>query len=168
VGIAKGIASGLGKFFSSGAGELIDKASAAADRFITTDEDKRRFAMDMEGIKLDARRLELEAEKMQLDDVASARAMFQHDSWLQKIFAITFLAGYFLITIAMMAMLISFIGRSEVVVPEWGIALLSTIFGAMSSKVNTITDFLFGSSQGSRDKDSSFAEDVKKIMGQKE
>jgi hypothetical protein len=42
------------------------------------------------------------------------------------------------------------------------------MFGAVSGIMVTIIGFYFGSSQGSRDKDATFAEDVKKIMGQKE
>lgn len=72
---------------------------------------------------------------------------------LQHIYAIVFLIGYMILTGIMMWFIFQFIGMSATKLPEWAIAFISTIFGAMSSKVSTITDYLFGSSQGSKNKE---------------
>ncbi len=138
--------------FSSSAGELIDKAAAAADRFITTDEDKRIFEVEMKKLALEAQVKELDQQKAYLDDIQSARDMFAKDSSLQKIFAMTFLIGFILLTGVIAYFLLVWAGVKETKVPEWGQSLITFVYGVFSSKIQTIVDFLFGSSQGSQEK----------------
>jgi hypothetical protein len=102
---------------------------------------------------LDAKRLEMEAEQKYFEDRASARDMYKADNSLQKVYAMTFLVGYILLTGVMLYFLMGWIGAKEVNVPDWAVALISSIYGALSAKVGTVTDFYFGSSQGSREKD---------------
>lgn len=67
----------------------------------------------------------------------------------KRIFGTTLLAGYIALTFFLIGVLFF---RSSPDLPEWAIALISAIFGGLSGKVNTITDYIFGSSQGSADK----------------
>ena len=90
--------------------------------------------------------LKKEAIKLYVEDLSSARKMYEDDSSLQKIFAITFLVFYLLLTMALMYIVYR-LAQHEVTLETWAITLLSTIWGGMSAKVNTITDFLFGSSK---------------------
>ncbi len=83
--------------------------------------------------------------ELELKDRDSARDMFKHSSQLQKIYSITFLSAYVFLTVCMLFMVYR-IAVQAVHVPDWAIGFVSTLFGAMSVKVGTITDFLFGSS----------------------
>jgi hypothetical protein len=143
----------IGKLIGGGASGIIESVGGTAKKFITTEADRQAFDLALKAAELDARRLVMEAEGKYFADRASARDMYKHDSSLQKIFAITFLVGYISLTSLMLYLVVGWIGAKAVEIPDWAVALISTIYGAMSSKVNTITDFLFGSSQGSREKD---------------
>ena len=95
--------------------------------------------------------LKQQALKMYIDDRQSARQMYMDDSGLQKIFAITFLLFYLALT-GIMVWLVFNMAYNSLDLETWAITLISTIWGGMSAKVNTITDFLFGSSKGSQEK----------------
>ena len=94
----------------------------------------------------------MEADARLLEDRVSARRMYEKDSSLQKVFALVFLGGYLVISGLLVWMILSFITEAvSFEAPAWLVSLISTVFGAMSAKVNTIVDFLFGGSQGERD-----------------
>ncbi len=81
----------------------------------------------------------------------------KHDDLLQMIFALVFLVSYVLLIIAMLVLLFNLsASHNNLSLPEWAVAFLSTIFGAMSTKVSTITDFIFGGSKSAdiRDRNS--------------
>lgn len=143
----------LSKILGDGVGNLIASVGDTAKKFITTEKDRQEFEMALQQIAMEGRKLTMEAEEQFFKDRQSAREMYKTDSWLQKVFAITFLVGYLALTITMIYIVVGWIGAREISIPEWAVALISTIYGGMSAKVNTITDFLFGSSQGSREKD---------------
>ena len=147
------LASWVKDLLGGGAAKIIDSVTDGAKKFITTDKDRQEFELLVMQSKFELRKLEMEAEGKRLEDVASARDMYKHDASLQKVYAITFLAGYLVMTGALVYVIIGWIGAQRIALPEWGVALISTIFTAMSTKVATITDFFFGSSQGSKDKD---------------
>jgi hypothetical protein len=94
----------------------------------------------------------LEHEKdifsLEVEDKKSAREMYKDDSILQKIFALTFLIGYILLTVAFLIVMFQY----TAVLASWKIGMIGTIWGGTSAKLNTIIDFQFGSSQGSKDK----------------
>lgn len=150
----------LGKLFGLDVPKVIEGVAAAADRFITTDEDKRAFAVEVQRAQLDTQRLALEGERLYFEDRKSARDMYSKDNSLQKVFALTFLVGYLAMSGVMIWVVIGWLGVERVQVPEWGVALITTAFTAMSTKVATITDFFFGSSASSRSKD----EDLSKAV----
>jgi len=95
--------------------------------------------------------LKLQTVKMYINDRLSARQMFMDDSGLQKLFAITFLVFYLALT-GIMVWIVFKMAYNNLDLETWAITLISTIWGGMSAKVNTITDFLFGSSKGSQEK----------------
>lgn len=147
-----GIMAFLDKIFQNGIGELITGVGDTIDKFVTTDEDKQKAMLAKQEFELKLKKFQMDAEQAIYKDRQSARNMYMKDSSLQKIAAIMFLVGYFGITGFMLYFLFSNIfdlGTLEI--PAWGVSLISTIFGAMSAKVNTIVDFLFGGSQGERD-----------------
>lgn len=87
-----------------------------------------------------------------LADKQSARSMYEKDNILQKIYALVFLVAYIALTWVMIDMVYK-LSANQVTMSEFGNTFISTIWGGMSTKVSTITDFLFGSSQGSHMKD---------------
>ena len=148
-----GMPAWLSGILGEGTGKLISSIGDTAKQFITTEADRQQFELALKQVALDAKKLEMEAEERYFADRSSARDMYKADNKLQKIFAMTFLVGYIVLTVFMLYVVVGWIGAKGIAVPDWAVALISTIYGAMSSKVNTITDFLFGSSQGSREKD---------------
>lgn len=100
---------------------------------------------------LELARIDHEQWMASVKDRQHARETFTEDNSLHKIYAYGFGGAYIVLTL-----LFLWIGYKwsvdNVEVNEFVITLVSTLFGAMSSKVNTITDFLFGSSSGSKEK----------------
>ena len=86
---------------------------------------------------------EIEAFSLEVKDRAAARK--DGDLKLQRVFAITFLIGYIIMTLTMLygAYIVSVQG---IKLENYLVALVTSIFTAMSSKVGTVTDFLFGGS----------------------
>ena len=93
----------------------------------------------------------LEEQKIYLDDKADARQMYKEDNGLQKVFAITFLSCYILLTILMLYGFYK-IGINEVKIQNFVVAFVTSVYTGMSMKVNTIIEFLFGSSLSSNKK----------------
>lgn len=117
--------------FGKNEGEGLAKGVAdIVDRFVDTKEDKREFFKEL--------------YKMEADEKANARAMYGSDSSMQKIYALTFLISY----LALTAWLIyAIINGSIEEVNQFETGLIGSIWGAMTGKVNTITDFFFGASE---------------------
>lgn len=139
----------LSDVVGSGISGIMSGASGIIDQFVTDPDKKLEANLELKRLDFQAKELELDTKKAELENTANARAMYQKDSSLQKIFAIVFLAGYLVLT----GFIIYAIFFSEVFryMQNWEVALISTIFTAMSTKVNTITDFLFGGSQSGDD-----------------
>lgn len=85
---------------------------------------------------------ELESFKLEVDDRKDARKLYSLDSLAQKILAAIFTLSYFAITFV----LISHFFKDGDKLEDYELGFMSTLFGAMSSKVNTIIDFFFGGS----------------------
>jgi len=100
-------------------------------------------------IELEHRKYDIEEFSAETKDRERATDLFKHDNVLQKVFAVTFLIGYFLITIMMFygAYLVAVEG---IKLDNYMVALVTSTFTAMSTKVNTIVDFLFGGSVGGK------------------
>jgi hypothetical protein len=87
----------------------------------------------------------IEEDRLILQDKANARNMYKEDNALQKVFAITFLACYIGMTILMLYGFYK-VGIAEVEVANYVVAFVTSVYTGMSMKVNTIVEFLFGSS----------------------
>ena len=119
--------------------KVIDNAEGILDKVITTDKER-------DAAKLALKKLMLEAEKeafaKEVEDRKSARDMYKDDAIIQKVLATLFTVAYFGITFVMF----NYFVTKSIDLGEFEISFISTIFGAMSAKVNTIIDFFFGGS----------------------
>jgi len=120
-------------------GKVVENAEGILDKVITTDKER-------EAAKLALKKLMLEAEKeafaKEVEDRKSARDMYKDDAIIQKVLATLFTIAYFGITFIMF----NYFVTKSIDLGEFEISFISTIFGAMSAKVNTIVDFFFGGS----------------------
>ena len=125
----------IGSLFS----KVVDNAEGILDKVITTDKER-------DEAKLALKRLLLEAEKeafaKEVEDRKSARDMYKDDAFIQKILATLFTAAYF----GLSFMMFRYFVVGDINMGEFEISFVSTIFGAMSAKVNTVVDFFFGGS----------------------
>lgn len=152
----------VGDFFKNVLGGsatgIIDSVANTADKFILTKEEKNEFELQVMKAKQDMYKLTLQAEQMYLSDRQSARDMYKDDSFLQKVFAILFLIGYFGMIIMMFITVFGWmkIGPgTEIGTVES--SLITMVFTSMSVKVNTITDFLFGGAKKQDNSDEKIA-----------
>ena len=120
-------------------GKVVDNAEGILDKVITTDKEREEAKLQLRKVLLDA---EKEAFAKEVEDRKSAREMYKDDALIQKVLATLFTVAYFGITFVMF----SYFVTKSLDLGEFEISFISTIFGAMSSKVNTIIDFFFGGS----------------------
>ena len=129
----------IGKFIGGLFGKVVNNAEGILDKVITTDKER-------DEAKLALKRLLLEAEKeafaKEVEDRKSARDMYKDDAFIQKILATLFTAAYF----GLSFMMFRYFVIGDINMGEFEISFVSTIFGAMSAKVNTVVDFFFGGS----------------------
>lgn len=139
----------IGGLFKKGGAKLIEVVGDALDKNITNKEerDAAKLAFSQEANRhLEAIGDDFNKQlELILQDRQSAREMFKANSTLQKVYAFVFLGAYVCLS-GVMIYMIYHIAAVDVKIPEWGIGFVSTIWGAMSTKVGTVTDFLFGSS----------------------
>ena len=120
-------------------GKVVDNAEGILDKVITTDKEREEAKLQLRKVLLEA---EKEAFAKEVEDRKSARDLYKDDAFIQKILASLFTIAYFGITFVMF----SYFVTKSLDLGEFEISFISTIFGAMSSKVNTIIDFFFGGS----------------------
>lgn len=120
-------------------GKVVDNAEGILDAVITTDKEREEAKLQLRKVLLDA---EKEAFAKEVEDRKSARDMYKDDAIIQKVLATLFTVAYFGISFVMFQHFVT--GTFEL--GEFEISFISTIFGAMSAKVNTIIDFFFGGS----------------------
>jgi hypothetical protein len=118
---------------------VVDNAEGILDKVITTDKERDEAKLALKQLLLEAER---EAFAKEVEDRKSARDMYKDDAIIQKVLATLFTVAYFGITFVMF----SYFVTESLDLGEFEISFISTIFGAMSSKVNTIIDFFFGGS----------------------
>ena len=120
-------------------GKVVENAEGILDKCITTDKER-------DAAKLAIKKLMLEAEKeafaKEVEDRKSARDLYKDDAIIQKVLATLFTIAYFGITFVMF----NYFVTKSIDLGEFEISFISTIFGAMRAKVNTIVDFFFGGS----------------------
>ena len=120
-------------------GKVVENAEGILDEIITTDEEREKAKIELQKILLEA---EKESFAKEVEDRKSARDMYKDDAMIQKVLATLFTAAYFGITFVMFQYFVT----KQIDLGEFEISFISTIFGAMSAKVNTIIDFFFGGS----------------------
>ena len=116
---------------------LVGQASTIIDEVVTTDEERLQLKQKFEEV---VKTHEKDMFALEVKDRDSARTMFMDDSFIQKILAIIFTCAYFLISYFMFKCFV----MNTLELSDYEIGFISTVFGAMSSKVNTIIDFFFG------------------------
>ena len=123
----------IGGLFS----KVVDNAEGILDKVITTDKERDEAKLSIRRLLLDA---ETEAFKQEVEDRKSARDMYKDDAIIQKILATLFTIAYF----GLSFMMFRYFVMGDLEVGEFEISFISTIFGAMSAKGNTVVDFFFG------------------------
>jgi len=120
-------------------GKVLENADQILDTVITTDKEREEAKLSIKKVLLDA---EKEAFEKEVEDRISARNLYQDDAIIQKILATLFTVAYFALTYVMFQYFV----QNSIDLSDYEIGFISTVFGAMSAKVNTIVDFFFGGS----------------------
>ena len=120
-------------------GKVVENAEGILDKVITTDKERDEAKLAIKSILLEA---EKEAFAKEVEDRKSARDMYKDDAIIQKILATLFTVAYF----GLSFMMFRYFVMGDLELGEFEISFISTIFGAMSAKVNTVVDFFFGGS----------------------
>lgn len=118
---------------------LVGQASSIIDEVVTTDEEREQLKQQFKKVVQDH---EKDMFALEVQDRKSARTMFSDDSLIQKLLAIIFTCAYFFLSYTMFKYFV----MNTLELSDYEIGFISTVFGAMSSKVNTIIDFFFGGS----------------------
>ena len=126
-------------------GKVVENAEGILDEIITTDEEREKVKLELQKILLEAER---EAFAKEVEDRKSARELYKDDAIIQKVLATLFTVAYFGISFVMFQYFVT----GSLDLGEFEISFISTIFGAMSAKVNTIIDFFFGGSSQKQNK----------------
>ena len=129
----------IGKFIGGLFGKVVENAEGILDQIITTDQERDEAKHALKRLLLDA---EKQAFEKEVEDRKSARDMYKDDALIQKILATLFTAAYFGLSFMMFRVFV----MGDMNLGEFEISFISTIFGAMSAKVNTVVDFFFGGS----------------------
>ena len=129
----------IGKIANGLFGKIVDNAEGILDKVITTDKERDDAKLALRRVLLEA---EAEAFAKEVEDRKSARDMYKDDALIQKILATLFTAAYF----GLSFMMFRYFVVGDIEMGEFEISFISTIFGAMSAKVNTVVDFFFGGS----------------------
>ena len=125
----------IGSLFS----KVVNNAEGILDKVVTTDKERAEAKLAIKSLLLEA---EKEAFAKEVEDRKSARDMYKDDAFIQKVLATLFTAAYFGLSFMMFKVFVV----KEINLGEFEISFISTIFGAMSAKVNTVVDFVFGGS----------------------
>lgn len=126
-------------------GKVVENAEGILDKVITTDKERDEAKLALKKLLLDAER---EAFAKEVEDRKDARSMYKDDAIIQKTLATLFTVAYFGLTYTMFKYFV----LNELELSDYEIGFISTTFGAMSAKVNTIIDFFFGGSSQKQQK----------------
>jgi hypothetical protein len=142
----------IGKLIKSKAPQVLDLVGdLLPDKGVTgvvkrlIDRDDTVSDADTQMLHREVERYEIEAFELEVKDRGDARDLYKSDSVLQKVFAVVFLTGYICVTLLLLfGVYQSAISKIEYRNEE--VAIVTMVFTAMSTKVGTVTDFLFGGS----------------------
>lgn len=118
---------------------LVGQASTIIDEVVTTDEERIQLKQQFEKV---VKNHEKEMFALEVKDRESAREVYKDDAIIQKVLAVIFTIAYFFLSYTMFKYFV----LNSLDLSDYEIGFISTVFGAMSSKVNTIIDFFFGGS----------------------
>ena len=141
-----------------GASKIVDSVVSGVDKFVTSDEDRQKLELLKSQAKFELEKLNFAAETERLKDVQSARSMYATDNMIQKILALLFTISFFGFMIFLL------VWMQNVNLEQSQENLIYAMFGAVSGIMVTIIGFYFGSSQGSRDKDTAMSSDMAKMI----
>ena len=126
-------------------GKVVDNAEGILDKVITTDKEREEAKFAIKKLLLEAER---EAFAKEVEDRKDARSTYKDDAVVQKVLATLFTMAYFGLTYVMFKYFV----LNTIELSDYEIGFISTTFGAMSAKVNTIIDFFFGGSSQKQEK----------------
>ena len=129
----------IGKIVGGLFGKVVENAEGILDKVITTAKERDEAKLALKRLLLEA---ETEAFAKEVEDRKSARDMYKDDAIIQKTLATLFTIAYF----GLSFMMFRYFVMGDLELGEFEISFISTIFGAMSAKVNTVVDFFFGGS----------------------
>lgn len=118
---------------------LVGQATNIIDEVVTTDEERIQLKQQFEKV---VKEHEKDMFALEVKDRESAREIYKDDAIIQKVLAIIFTIAYFFLSYTMFKYFV----LNTIELSDYEIGFISTVFGAMSSKVNTIIDFFFGGS----------------------
>lgn len=128
-----------GKLLTGNIGGAFEEVSGILKEKAEQSEEAKSLLLEFEIHKMDWQK---EIFELEVEDRKDARNLYSSDSLIQKALAILFTIAYFLISYYLFNHFIT----KNVRLSEFEIGFISTIFGGMSTKVNTIIDFFFGGS----------------------
>ncbi len=144
--VLKGIITGVGAIADGNIMALADKIFPDKE---AQKKEREAFILETKKIVLEEKKIAanslLEEIKLANADKDSARDMYEKDNWLQKVFGVVFLVAYVLLSCYIIYLLVS-----ATVITTTATAIITMVFTGMSTKLNTIVDFLYGGSLGSK------------------
>jgi|TARA_Y100000289_G_scaffold41797_1_gene41435 hypothetical protein len=126
-------------------GDFLNSVNKIVDNVVTSDEERKQLDINLKQLIKTHKK---EMFELEVEDRKSARSMYSTDSGVQKILATIFTLAYFALSFVMFRYFV----LGDLNLGEFEISFISTIFGAMSAKVNTIVDFFFGGSSNNKKK----------------
>jgi hypothetical protein len=143
------VANVVGKLATGNVGGAIAEVGEILQTKAEKDEKASELLYEFELKKVE---FAIDEHELLYKDKADARAMYKEDSEIQKTFSITFLASYVVFTIIIMYGLYE-LGVRGVKLENYVVAIITSIYTGVSMKLNTIVEFLFGSSLNNKTKD---------------
>jgi len=114
----------------------------------------QEFALQMEALGIKPEELRLEAERVAMQDRASAREReIKTGDWTPRILAYITLLGFFAVLAAQFQ-----IALSSVAIPEAAMRTMDITTGVLFAMVLAVKDYYFGSSAGSKEKTDTMAQ----------
>ena len=139
----------LTDLITGGANDIIDSAFSGIDKLATSKEELAEIELKKQELKLKARQQALDAENKYFEDTKSAREMqIETKSNVPGSLTIIFTVAFFALIAFILLLLFN---KLEVNVPNYVIALISSIFGSVATIMTQIIGFWFGSSKGGED-----------------
>jgi len=81
-----------------------------------------------------------------------SKELYQEDNRLQRAVANVTMIGYVVFSVALLIVVIT-ISHYDLDLPDWAVALVSSIWGAWSTMAANVVAYFFGDSQSAKQKD---------------